>query len=155
MCGRRGPVCRTLFLWTNDDITFVASVSTISRIVQEYFKDHEDSFSPEELTALIVVFGKTWPAVRRNLDGDPKAARELFAKRIIETATASGVDETRLCTDALDYAARELLSLGGGRGCRGEGDRLERKVLNSGLKGHDNIRRLTTVRSEDEVDGMR
>ena len=34
MCGRPGPVSRTLFLWTMMTIPLMASVGTISRVVQ-------------------------------------------------------------------------------------------------------------------------
>jgi hypothetical protein len=81
--------------------------------MRDYLKAHTKPLGPEEIAILARAFDEAWESVlvtaKRQAEGD-EAIRELLAKRIIETATRGERDQERLCQDALEHLAAEVLS---------------------------------------------
>jgi hypothetical protein len=78
-----------------------------------YIKAQSVPFSPEAVIVLVGAFDKTWHAVLAGgvkLEGDTEPVRAMLAKRIIENASRGELDQDRLCKDALDDWAANLLS---------------------------------------------
>ena len=78
-----------------------------------YIKSQSVAFSPEEVIILVGAFDMTWHVVLAGgvkLEGDTGPVRAMLAKRIIESASRGELDQDRLCKDALDDWAANLLS---------------------------------------------
>ena len=78
-----------------------------------YIKSQSVAFSPEEVIILVGAFDKTWHTVLAGgvkLEGDAEPVRAMLAKHIIESASRGALNQDRLCNDALDYWAANLLS---------------------------------------------
>jgi hypothetical protein len=78
-----------------------------------YIKAQSIAFSPEEVILLVGAFDKTWHTVLAGgvkLEGDAEPVRAMLAKRIIENASRGELNQDRLCNDALDHWAANLLS---------------------------------------------
>jgi len=78
-----------------------------------YIKGQSIAFSPEEVILLVGAFDKTWHTVLAGgvkLEGDAGPVRAMLAKRIIENASRGELNQDRLCNDALDHWAANLLS---------------------------------------------
>jgi hypothetical protein len=78
-----------------------------------YIKAQPVVFEPEEVIILVGAFDKTWHAVLAGgvkLEGDAEPVRAMLAKHIIESASRGELNRDRLCNDALDHWAANLLS---------------------------------------------
>jgi hypothetical protein len=76
-----------------------------------YLGSRKDAFGPDEITVLVSSFEQACQSVLVHSDaGSDDAAREILAKRIIETASKGELDKDRLVKDALDHLAVTLLS---------------------------------------------
>jgi hypothetical protein len=78
-----------------------------------YIKAQSAVFEPEEIIILVGAFDKAWHTVLAGgvkLEGDAEAVQAMLAKHIIESATRGELNQHRLCNDALDYWAANLLS---------------------------------------------
>jgi hypothetical protein len=78
-----------------------------------YIKSQSVAFSPEEVIILVGAFDKTWHTVLAGgvkLEGDAEPVRAMLAKHIIESAGRGELNQDRLCNDALDHWAANLLS---------------------------------------------
>jgi hypothetical protein len=81
--------------------------------VLTYIKAQSTVFEPQEIIILVGAFDKAWHAVLAGgvrLEGDVEPVRAMLAKHIIESAGRGELNQDRLCNDALDHWAANLLS---------------------------------------------
>jgi hypothetical protein len=76
-----------------------------------YLDSRKEAFGPDEIAVLVGAFEQSCQSVLVDFDADGgDAARELLAKRIIETASKGELDKDRLVKDALDHLAATLVN---------------------------------------------
>ena len=78
-----------------------------------YIKAQSAVFEPEEIIILVGAFDKAWHSVLAGglkLEGGAEPVRAMLAKHIIESAGRGELNQDRLCNDALDHWAANLLS---------------------------------------------
>jgi hypothetical protein len=78
-----------------------------------FIKAQSIVFRPEEVLILVGAFDNAWQSVLASgvrLDGDAEPIRALLAKHIIESASRGELNQKRLCQDALDHMAMNLLN---------------------------------------------
>ena len=76
-----------------------------------YLGADKEVFAPEDVAILVGAFDEACQSSLVQLDGNEVLAREILAKRIVETAKLGVLNQQRLTKDALDHLAMTHLSV--------------------------------------------